>query len=324
MGKKATPPRSFNTIRQSQCEKRTKREQKRRFVLLAICAAITLIVLTSLILLVCSIVDAVASNGPGSHNPSDVTYQAFTQEEDGLERGPLMLINKDNKYSFPSNATSVLVDMRDELESSDADIYGFSSATKDYLFNETALEAFNSMMEKYYEVTEDDTLLVDTAYRSKSDSNPGYSDHNSGYCIAFTEAFTNNDAASWITKNCHKYGFIVRYPSEKATLTGVGKPETTYDYEECFRYVGIAHATYIKENDLCLEEYVEMLAEDHEFDGDHLQLTGADGNDYSIYYVPLSDDPVTTLNVPSNFSYTVSGDNREGFIVTVNLSDPIE
>ncbi len=326
MGKRATPPRSFNTIRQSQCDKRAKRATQKRFVLLAICAAAILIVLAALVLLICSIVDTIASNAPGNHNPANVTYQAYTQTEDDLERGELILINSENAYSFPKNATSALADMREELESvTEEALYGFRSATDKYLFNAKALAAFNSMMEKYYEVTEDDTLVIQTAYRSKeqqpsgSSIKPGHSDHHSGYCIAFTDAFTKNETATWITENCHKYGFVVRYPEKKADITGI-----EYNYEECFRYVGIAHATYMMENELCLEEYVKLLANDHNYDGDHLQVTGADGNNYSIYYVPLSSDPVTTLSVPKNFSYTVSGDNDGGFIVTVNLSDPIE
>ena len=325
MGKRTTPPRSFNTIRQSQCKKRTKREANRRFVLLAICAVTVLIVLASLILLICSIVDTVASNAPGSHNPSDVTYQAYTQEADGLERGELILINKQTQYSFPANATTALVDMRDELAFAEgAASYGFASPTEKYLFNRKALTAFNAMMDQYYAVTGDNTLAVRTAYRTKeqqqasgSSTPAGFSDHHSGYCIAFTDAFSKSVSSVWITENCHKFGFITRYPTTKKAVTGVE------NYTECFRYVGVAHATYIKENKLCLEEYVNLLANNHPFDGDHLQFTGADNNSYSVYYVPISNTPVTTLNVPENFSYTVSGDNRRGFIVTVNLSDPI-
>ncbi len=325
MGKRTTPPRSFNTIRQSQCKKRTKRAANRRFILLAICAVTVLIVLVSLIFLICSIVDSVASNAPGSHNPSDVTYQAYTQEADGLERGELILINKQNQYSFPANATSALADMRDELAFSGATApYGFASPTDKYLFNRKALSAFNAMMEQYFAVTGDNTLAVKTAYRTKeqqaalnSSTPAGFSDHHSGYCIAFTTAFQSNVNSVWITENCHKFGFITRYPSAKQAVTGVS------EYTECFRYVGVAHATYIKENKLCLEEYVNLLAANHPFDGNHLQFTGADNNSYSVYYVPISNTPVTTLNVPENFSYTVSGDNRSGFIVTVNLSAPI-
>ena len=156
----------------------------------------------------------------------------------------------------------------------------------------------------------------------------GHTDHNSGYCVSFAANFLKMDSYDWVLENCAAYGFIQRFPPDKAEITGIGEDEKVgYNYEECFRYVGIPHATYMTENDLCLEEYIELLCDSYTFDGEHLLITGSDGNEYSVYYTAVSDDDLTTLNVPSNFSYTVSGDNRGdegGFIVTVNLSDPIE
>ena len=156
----------------------------------------------------------------------------------------------------------------------------------------------------------------------------GHTDHNSGYCVSFEANFLKMDSYDWVLENCAAYGFIQRFPPDKAEITGIGKDEKVgYNYEDCFRYVGIPHATYMTENDLCLEEYIELLCDSYTFDGEHLLITGIDGNEYSVYYTAVSDDDLTTLNVPSNFSYTVSGDNRGdegGFIVTVNLSDPIE
>jgi hypothetical protein len=54
---------------------------------------------------------------------------------------------------------------------------------------------------------------------------------------------------------------------------------------------------------------------------EHLSVTGTDGNQYEIYYVPASDTELTTIKVPKDLPYTISGDNDSGFIVTVNLSD---
>ena len=53
--------------------------------------------------------------------------------------------------------------------------------------------------------------------------------------------------------HCHKFGFILRYPSDKEEITEI-------NYEPWhFRYVGIPAATYIMENGLCLEEFVLQL-----------------------------------------------------------------
>ena len=55
--------------------------------------------------------------------------------------------------------------------------------------------------------------------------------------------------------NSWKYGYILRYPSDKSDLTKI-------IYEPWhYRYVGEEVAAYLYENDLCLEEYWLQLAE---------------------------------------------------------------
>ena len=89
---------------------------------------------------------------------------------------------------------------------------------------------------------------------------PGHSEHQTGLAIDITSAaanyalvqcFAETDEGKWIADNAHRYGFIIRYPKGKENLTG-------YMYEPWhLRYVGIAEATYIKENNLILEDFLE-------------------------------------------------------------------
>ena len=54
-------------------------------------------------------------------------------------------------------------------------------------------------------------------------------------------------------KNSWKYGFILRYPQDKSSLTGI-------IYEPWhYRYVGLEAAREIQERGICLEEYLEEL-----------------------------------------------------------------
>ena len=56
-----------------------------------------------------------------------------------------------------------------------------------------------------------------------------------------------------MAEHCQEYGFILRYPADKEDVTEI-------NYEPWhMRYVGIPAATYIMENGLCLEEFVEQL-----------------------------------------------------------------
>ncbi len=58
---------------------------------------------------------------------------------------------------------------------------------------------------------------------------------------------------NWLAENAYKYGFILRYPSDKAEITGI-------DYEPWhYRYVGKDAAKEIYESKECLEEYLNKI-----------------------------------------------------------------
>ena len=52
-------------------------------------------------------------------------------------------------------------------------------------------------------------------------------------------------------KHCAKYGFILRYPTDKSAITGIGYEPWHY------RYVGKEAASAIAESGLCFEEWIE-------------------------------------------------------------------
>jgi D-alanyl-D-alanine carboxypeptidase len=153
---------------------------------------------------------------------------------------------------------------------------------------------------------------------------PGHSEHHTGLVASLSLSKTGLNLKMSerpeLLEMCHRYGFIQRYPEDKADRTDVG------NYGECLRYVGVAHAAYMAQNNLCMEEYVELLKKNHVStegsDGKHLAVdTNGDGTaDYAVYYVPKNQSTdLTTVYVPKGMEYTVSGDNMGGFIVTVTL-----
>ena len=56
----------------------------------------------------------------------------------------------------------------------------------------------------------------------------------------------------WLAEHCAEYGFILRFPVEKKAITHV-MSESWH-----FRYVGVEAATYMMENNLCLEEFLAL------------------------------------------------------------------
>lgn len=98
----------------------------------------------------------------------------------------------------------------------------------------------------------------------KSVQPPRASEHHTGLafdvnCPEFTaleEGFENTAAFRWLDQHAHEYGFILRFPKGKESVTGI-------IYEPWhYRYVGINHAKVIKNQKICLEEYLQNLQND--------------------------------------------------------------
>lgn len=89
---------------------------------------------------------------------------------------------------------------------------------------------------------------------------PGTSEHQLALCADIIDSSNTPLVAEdveemplllWLQEHCHEYGFIYRYPKHKEEITGWYEPWH-------FRYVGIEAATFIMENDLCLEEFIDL------------------------------------------------------------------
>ena len=81
----------------------------------------------------------------------------------------------------------------------------------------------------------------------------GYSEHQSGMAIDVNGAdfsMVGQKDMKWLEKHCSEYGFIIRFPKGKESITG-------YSYEPWhIRYVGKKTAKEMKKQGLCLEEYL--------------------------------------------------------------------
>ena len=70
----------------------------------------------------------------------------------------------------------------------------------------------------------------------------------------------------------------------------------------------------MKEADLALEEYMEFL-KDFRYDRRYIYRQAA-GTEAEIYYIPIDDDK-DTITVSESGVCRISGNNVDGFIVTV-------
>ena len=90
---------------------------------------------------------------------------------------------------------------------------------------------------------------------------PGTGEHETGLAVDIVskkyqildEKQEETDVQKWLMENSYKYGFTLRYPTDKKEITMI-------NYEPWhYRYVGIDNATYMKEHEMCLEEYIDYL-----------------------------------------------------------------
>ena len=88
---------------------------------------------------------------------------------------------------------------------------------------------------------------------------PGTSEHQLGLAVDIVSTKNqrldrsqeNTVEQQWLIQNSWKYGFVLRYPTNKNSITGGGYEPWLY------RYVGKEHAKKINELGVCLEEYVK-------------------------------------------------------------------
>lgn len=104
-------------------------------------------------------------------------------------------------------------------------------------------------------VNRDGKLAADT-YSAR----PGYSEHQTGLAFdlnSISDEFQYTNEGKWVNENAWKYGFILRYPKSKESITG-------YKYESWhLRYVGkdLASKLYNNGDWITLEEHFNLTSQ---------------------------------------------------------------
>lgn len=275
--------------------------------------------------------DSAETSSPETTPDKVLSYTTKNMKKSDINRGELILVSNVYEYVFPEKE-SVTV------------IYGKKSSSYKLSSSLIKLEsrvitALSSMLDAFVEKGGKSDVIVTGAYRSYDEqkekyeayaekhgeqkaegavAKPGSSDHHTGLGVDLKvyndegKMLSLDDSSdyNWIGENCHKYGFILRFPANKKDITNI-----TYTDSRYYRYVGIPHAEIMTYMDLCVEEYV-MYLKDYPFDGEHLKFTSESGKKYEIYYQDAVSSDIPVINVPSNASYAVSGNNIDGFIIT--------
>ena len=240
--------------------------------------------------------------------------KAITKEQ--VYKGNLVLINK----KYPVHEESIKSDV--------VNLFTHKELKKGYELLDTKIELSEDVARKFSKMIVDARkegvrhFTINSGFRDFDEQNALYQEMGSDYALPAGRSEHNlglsldvgstkmkmNEApeGKWLEKNAWKYGFILRYPKDKTAITGI-------QYEPWhIRYVGLPHSVIMEEKNFSLEEYLDFLKKQKSIS------TNINGEKYEISYYPVTKN--TTIHVPTNFRYEISGNNMDGVIVTVNNS----
>lgn len=240
-------------------------------------------------------------------------------------RGNLVLVNAGNEYKFPADDIDPVTIYNNRAN----EYYNVS----DYVMklDKETLSNIDAWMSGFYNAQKNTDIVIIGGYRTLEEQNDKYNSGYSSFRGGFTDYhtartfdigifpkdgsssgyYTASGIYAWLDENAADYGFVQRFPEGKESITGEQARTQTY------RYVGKPHASYMKQNNLCLEEYIDALKS--YTNTAPLEITVGQTL-YQVYYVSASEEGNTDVPVPQNKPYTISGNNSDGFIVTLTLN----
>ncbi|MBS5113773.1 MAG: M15 family metallopeptidase [Coprobacillus cateniformis] len=120
-------------------------------------------------------------------------------------------------------------------------------------------DAYHALLKMYQDLSQNfNGFLLKEAYVSHQDLSAkqvGYNESQLGLTITVTQSqttydsFSQTDMSKWLEDHAYEYGFILRYPQRKASITN-----HTYN-AHIYRYVGKSLAKSLHESQMTLEEY---------------------------------------------------------------------
>ncbi len=230
---------------------------------------------------------------------TDYETKSVTVTKSEIYRGALVEVNE----ALPSRIKET------DLSKIYGNVENAKLSSSSLMLSEEATRALELLCAEYAKIDSAGNFLVTKTYSSDGDGKSGQTvtlKYMKSSSVSDISAITS--AHEFLSAKHADFGFIERYKEEYEYYTGVfseGK-------ENVYRYVGVGHAVFMERHGLSLEEYlcyVKNYTDEHLF-----VLVG--NMEYEIYYVPCKSDSVN-IKVPKNETYTISGNNNDGFIVTV-------
>lgn len=195
-------------------------------------------------------------------NEIEHTFEMFTKaySKEALDLLFKQQLAADVKYVFNPYELSTIVDQYHYIgEYEPIDLLLIQDIPRMRYAMYLQSDAYHALIKMYQDLNQNYSgFLLREAFvgaQSIDEKEIGYREEQLGLTITVTqsetayEEFQNTEMSKWLEKHAHEYGFVLRYPRDKASVTNHKYDAHTY------RYVGKSLAKSLKESALTLEEY---------------------------------------------------------------------
>lgn len=241
--------------------------------------------------------------------------ETITLDAASIHSGNLLILDNAHRYQGDPETVIIRAHKGRPKTQTGSNVYSIVSRgvseELDFRGTSEAVDALNLMMADFYSAKTDDNLCITRAYTlaSKDATDAPFTAATTFELEYYYEypgkirGIYGVEKYDWIYSNAYKYGFINIEDPAASEDGGSG----------LFRYVGVAHATYMKTKKLSLSAYIEQL---RATTPDTPLLTKVGKITYASYYLSADGE----ILVPTEHEYTVSGNNTDGYIVTASIT----
>ena len=296
-------------------------QKKKKVTFYCICVTLVLIAVMLLILaafgisqLISDLAEAEEQNTP-TPQVSIGDTEAITLDAASIHSGNLLIL--DNAHRYQGDPETVIIRAHEGRPKTQTGSNVYSIVSRgvseelDFRGTSEAVDALNLMMADFYSAKTDDNLCITRAYTlaSKDTTDAPFTAATTFELEYYYEypgeirGIYGVEKYDWIYSNAYKYGFINIEDPAASEEGGSG----------LFRYVGVAHATYMKTKKLSLSAYIEQL---RATTPDTPLLTKIGKITYASYYLAAD----AAHLVPTEHEYVVSGNNIDGYVITVSIT----
>ncbi len=240
----------------------------------------------------------------------------LTLEREAVYRGDLLLVNADYPLKAGAEEALVCVDPRfPEITLRREAAVALQNALRAIGAGDAIVPVSGARsLAEQTEIYESSLRENGADFTRKYVALPDHSEHQTGLAIDLGLAqekidfirpeFPYDGICGEFRSVASAYGFIERYARNKEKITGIAHEPWH------FRYVGAPHARLIREMRMALEEYIA-----------HIKVFSAEyplaaDMETDVFFVRAEPDG-TRIEIPDGAQYHISGNNVDGFIVTV-------